>query len=126
MNSRVKKNLKVLDATINKAVVVCAMQTSHSCDDASESLDSMAAMVELLSMQHQKLIWSTIGALLEMNKDGEADIPHSLLRKQVDTFIADFATELVRNIKSSAEEAGYPDIFDPNVELREEILNGNL
>ena len=126
MNKATRKILHELDGDINRALRDCTMKMAVSCKDVEESLDSMGAMIDVVSQQHQAIIWALIGSLLEMRNDGDHTMPDSAFRKTVHQCIEEFSTEIIENIISSCESAGYPNIFDVNSKVREEILNGDL
>lgn len=126
MNHAIQRNLEVMEVHLNHAFTNCAEKMKDDCDSVEESFDAMATMIEVLSEQHCKAIWAMVGSTLAMNKEGIFAVPHSALRETVDSCIKGFSESLTEGITASCKDDGYPNIFDPNEAVREEILNGNL
>lgn len=128
MNETTMKHLDVLGEDIHNAIARCAgAMAQEEADQTMQSgMDALASMISVVSHQHQSVIWTMIGTLLEMNKDQDMAIPHSALRKTVDHCISEFTNDLKENIVQSSGNLGLPNIFDPNIDVREELLNDNV
>ena len=126
MNKAIEANLERMEQEIHKALVDCAERMKSCCMNVGESVEAMAVLIEIVSEKHQAAIWALIGAMLDISKEDNVPIPLSILRKTVDQCMESFSKDLVNNIRESCESSGYPNIFDPNNKVREEILNGDL
>jgi len=127
MNNDVIEQLDAMNDGIHEVVSDCVCKMHDSCTSVEESIESMTAIIEVLSVQHQSAIWALIGSILDMNRSEMGfSVPHSALKETIEKCISGFSESLTENIVSSCKDAGYSNILDPNKELREEILNGNL
>jgi len=127
MNPAIEKKLETLSDELHQALSSCAGGMAPACTSLDESIESMTAIIDVISIQHQSAVWALIGSILDLEHgDVGFSVKHSSLKDTVHKCIETFSDELIENITESCKDAGYGNIFDPNAKVREEIINGDV
>lgn len=118
MNDEVAPRLDKLDKAIHELLIdtVRQFQRLDWSDDFYASIEAMGGVEAVLAAQHAHSISALMGALIE------TEVPDSLIRAQTQKFKDSFAETIDLALAELIRHNGLRNPFDPNADLREELL----